>query len=56
VNTLQKRVLAWAAFQAGVQNGGDSSPADSDYEEIQRSIVVAFDHWWKRYLKDRSSP
>lgn len=53
MNTKQQRTLALEAFQAGVANGGDSSPADSDHEEIQASVAIAFDHWWEAYLRRR---
>jgi hypothetical protein len=54
VNNQQQRALAWAAFQAGVSNGGDSSPRDDDYEDIQRSVQIAFESWWRQFCEDRS--
>jgi hypothetical protein len=55
VNIKQQRALAWDAFRAGVENGGDSSPSDGDYEDIQKSISVAFDHWWRQRMDERKS-
>lgn len=46
--------MAREAFLAGVDNGGDSSPADTDYEEIQRSVAIAFESWWAGYLKRKA--
>jgi hypothetical protein len=50
VNTSQQKALAWEAFEAGVQNGGDSSPSDGDYDAIQASIRRAFENWWEQHL------
>lgn len=50
MNTKQQKALAWEAFEAGAQNGGDSSPSDGDYEVIQKSIRVAFESWWQVHL------
>lgn len=55
MNTKQQRALAWEAFQAGVSNGGDSSPGDSDHEAIQASVAIAFDRWWERRLRAKRS-
>lgn len=54
VNTKQQRVLALEAFLAGVANGGDSCPNDDDFEEIQKSVKVAFEHWWERHLAEKA--
>ena len=56
MNAKQKRELAWEAFQAGVRNGGDSSPHDHDYNDIQRSIKLAFNGWWESYCARKRSP
>lgn len=53
MNTAQRKALAGEAFQAGVANGGDSSPSDGDYAEIQTSVRVAFEGWWSRHLAER---
>lgn len=47
------KVIAHEAFLAGVRNGGDSSPSDHDYEDIQKSILYAFETWW---LQQRLEP
>lgn len=42
------KAVAWEAFQAGVKNGGDSVPGDSDYAAIQESSRRAFEAWWEQ--------
>lgn len=40
--------LCHEAFFAGRSNGGDSCPADSDYEDILKSSELAFEAWWSQ--------
>jgi hypothetical protein len=56
LNTKQQKALAWEAYEAGNQNGGDSSPIDGDYADIQVSIRLAFEAWWGRRRASRRSP
>ncbi len=55
MNNKQQKALAWEAYDAGVKNGGDSSPADRDYLDVQASIRLAFEGWWGNYLARRAS-
>jgi hypothetical protein len=55
MNIQQQKALAWEAFEAGARNGGDSSPSDGDYDDVQASIRVAFDGWWERHLAFKRS-
>lgn len=56
MNSRQQRALAFEAFKAGVENGGDSSPRDSDHAAIQESVRVAFHGWWVRRLARKAKP
>lgn len=55
MNTKQQKQLAWLAFEVGARNGGDSSPSDGDYDDIQASIRVAFEGWWQSHISSKSA-
>jgi len=55
MNTKQQKELAWQAFEAGARNGGDSSPSDGDYDDIQASIRISFEGWWEIHRVRKAS-
>lgn len=56
MKTKQQKTLAWAAYKAGSENGGDLPPGDGDHVDVQASVRRAFEGWWEqRCAAKRSS-